>query len=155
MVVGPFGSMAVCADPTGATFCFWQAGQHIGTEVTDEPGSPAWYELYAPSAQQARAFYSALLGTTAEPMPGAMEYYVLKHGATELAGIMQIDPAWGSFPPQWITYFAVADAEAAVAAVTRNGGTAMSPIDDTPFGRIAALLDPGGASFKIVETPKG
>ena len=30
MVVGEFGSMATCEDPTGAAFSFWQAGQHVG-----------------------------------------------------------------------------------------------------------------------------
>ncbi len=44
MAVGPFGSMATLVDPGGAAFSFWQAGQHIGAEVTDEPGSAAWHE---------------------------------------------------------------------------------------------------------------
>ena len=59
MVVGEFGSMATCEDPTGAAFSFWQAGQHVGSQVTDEPGSTTWYELYAPNAKQARDFYTA------------------------------------------------------------------------------------------------
>jgi uncharacterized protein len=54
MEVAPFGTMAFCADPTGAVFGFWQADTHIGSEVTDEVGAPAWYELYAANAQQAR-----------------------------------------------------------------------------------------------------
>ena len=56
MMVGEFGGMAVCEDPTGATFCFWQAGRHLGAGVTDEPGSTAWCELYAPDAKQAVSF---------------------------------------------------------------------------------------------------
>lgn len=151
MDVGAFGSFASLQDPTGATFSFWKAGQHIGAQVTDEPGSAAWYELYTPNAAKARDFYAALLGASAEPMPGGPEYYVIKHGDDQLCGIMQIDPAWGNFPAQWITYFGVADADAAVAAVTGNGGKAMSAIEPTPFGRMAALADPAGAQFKIVE----
>ncbi len=54
MAVGEFGSMAICADPGGASFGFWQAGQHPGTQVTDEPGSMTWSELYAPDAKAAR-----------------------------------------------------------------------------------------------------
>ena len=46
MAVGEFGSMATCEDPTGAAFSFWQAGQHVGSQVGEEPGSAAWYELY-------------------------------------------------------------------------------------------------------------
>ena len=155
MVVGEFGSMATCEDPTGAAFSFWQAGQHMGSQVTDEPGSAAWYELYSPNAKQARDFYTALLGATADPMPGGMEYYVLKHGEQEICGIMQIDPAWGDFHPQWITYFAVANADETVATVIKHGGKVMGPVDDSPFGRIAALMDPGGATFKIVQPPTG
>jgi uncharacterized protein len=154
MVVGAFGSMATCEDPTGAMFSFWQAGEHVGTQVTNEPGAAAWDELYSPNAQQARDFYSALLGATADLTPGGIEYYVLKHGADMIAGIMQIDPAWGGFHPQWVTYFGVANADETVALVTKNGGKLMGSIDDSPFGRIAALMDPAGATFKIVEVPQ-
>lgn len=155
MAVGDLGSMATCEDPTGAAFSFWQAGQHVGSQVGEEPGSAAWYELYSSDAKQARDFYMAVLGATADTMPGGMEYYVLKHGQQEIGGIMQIDPAWGDFHPQWITYFAVADVDKTVAVVTENGGKVMGPIDDSPFGRIAALMDPAGAAFKAVEPPKG
>ena len=155
MAVGEFGSMATCEDPTGATFSFWQAGQHVGAQVTEEPGSAAWYELYASNAKQARDFYTAVLGATADPMPGGMEYYVLKHGEQELCGIMQIDPSWGDFHSQWITYFSVDNANETAAVVTKHGGKVMGPIDDSPFGRIAALMDPSGATFKVVQPPTG
>jgi uncharacterized protein len=155
MAVGDFGSMAVCEDPGGAAFSFWQAGSHVGTQVTDEPGSTTWFELYTPNAKQARDFYTAVLKATADPTPGGVEYYVLKHGDQMLGGIMQIDPSWGDFHPQWITYFAVANAEETVALVKKHGGKALSKIDDSPFGRIVALMDSGGAYFKIVEPPTG
>jgi predicted enzyme related to lactoylglutathione lyase len=153
MAVGEFGSMAISVDPGGASFGFWQAGQHMGAQVTDEPGSMSWNELYAPDAKAARDFYVALLDATADPMPGGMEYYVLKHGDEQLAGIMQIDPSWGGFRPQWVTYFAVANADDSVVTVTRNGGKALSKVEDSPFGRLAALADPQGAYFKIVQLP--
>jgi predicted enzyme related to lactoylglutathione lyase len=153
MVVGEFGSMAICEDPTGAAFGFWQAGQHIGSQVTDKPGSTTWYELYAPDAKRARDFYTALLRATADPMPGGLEYYVLKHRKKMLAGIMQIDPAWGGFAPQWIVYFSVASADETAALVARLGGKVMGNVDDSPLGRIAALADPSGAVFKIVQPP--
>jgi predicted enzyme related to lactoylglutathione lyase len=86
----------------------------VGSQVTDEPGSTTWFELYSSDAKRARDFYTAVLGATADPMPGGPEYYVLKHG-----------------------------------------GKVMGPIDDSPFGRIAALMDPGGAFFKIVQPPMG
>jgi uncharacterized protein len=151
MDVGPFGSMVTLADPTGAVFSFWQAGSHVGTQVTDEPGSATWYELYSPNAAQASEFYAALLGATADRMPGGLEYYVLKHGEQMLAGIMQIDPSWGNPPPHWVVYFAVANLDETIAAVHANGGAMMGDIDQSPFGRIAALRDASGAVFKVVE----
>jgi predicted enzyme related to lactoylglutathione lyase len=153
MAVGDFGSMATLVDPTGATFSFWQAQSHVGTQVAEEPGSVAWFELYSPNAKQARDFYTAVLGATADPMPGGMEYYVLKHGDTMQAGIMQIDPSWGDFQAQWITYFAVANVDETAATVAKLGGKVMGNIEDSPFGRIAALMDPSGAAFKVVEPP--
>lgn len=155
MVVGPFGSMAHLQDPTGGEFNFWQADQHVGWQVSDEPGSVAWFELYTPNAKAARDFYTAALGATADTMPGEMEYYVLKHGETMLAGIMQIDPAWGNMQTQWVNYFAVTNADETVATVLKHGGKNMGPVDDSPFGRIAALMDPFGAIFKIVQPPAG
>lgn len=155
MAVGPFGSMATLTDPTGAQFSLWQAGMHVGWQMTNEPGAVAWFELYSPNAKAARDFYTALLGATADPMPGGLEYYVLKHGDDMLAGIMQIDPAWGAMPAQWVNYFAVTNTDETVAKVIANGGKQMGGIDDSPFGRIAALMDPFGAIFKIVQPPAG
>lgn len=154
MVVGEFGSMATCVDPTGAQFSLWQAGRHTGAQVSSDPGFSAWFELYTPNAQLARDFYTAFLGATADPMPGDLEYYVIKHGDDQLCGIMQIDPAWGEMPAQWTIYFAVADADETVARVLANGGKQFGGIDDTPFGRLAALADPQGAMFKIIEPPQ-
>ena len=104
MVVGTFGSMAVLVDPGGAAFSYWQAGQHVGAQMTDEPGSMTWCELYSNNAKQSRDFYTQLLGATADPMPGGMEYYVLKHGEQMLGGIMQIEPTWGDFHPALVTW---------------------------------------------------
>lgn len=155
MVVGPFGSMAHLVDPTGGEFSFWQADQHVGWQVSNEPGATAWHELYSPNAKVARDFYSALLGATANPMPGGLEYYTLMQGADPIAGIMQIDPAWGAMPAQWVNYFAVANADETVATAVKHGGKQMGTIDDSPFGRIAALMDPFGAIFKVVQPPAG
>ena len=114
MVVGPFGSMVHLEDPTGAPFSLWQAGSHVGWQVSNEPGSTTWHELYTPDAKRARDFYTALLGATADPMPGGLEYYVLKQGADQLAGIMQIQAAWGKMPASWVSYFAVANVDGRV-----------------------------------------
>src|SRR5258708_8239940 len=33
------GRQAIVQDPTGATFCLWQAKKHIGAAVVHEPGA--------------------------------------------------------------------------------------------------------------------
>lgn len=153
MVIGDFGSMASCLDPNGAAFHFWKAGQHIGFQLSDEPGSATWFELSASDAKKARDFYAALLGASAEPMPGDLEYYVLKHGDTMLCGIMQIDPNWGDVARQWSVYFAVDDADKTVERARAHGATILSEPEDTPYGRLATLRDPAGAIFNIMKLP--
>ncbi|NJM07036.1 VOC family protein [Candidatus Gracilibacteria bacterium] len=151
--VGEFGSMTTLIDPGGAMFSLWHAGTHIGAQMTDEPGAMTWYELYTADAKQSRDFYAALLGASVDLMPGELEYYTLKHGEEMIAGIMQIDPAWGELPPHWAVYFLVEDVEKAVAMVTIKGGKAISGIDDSPWGRFVTLQDPVGATFKVIQEP--
>lgn len=40
-----------------------------------------------------------------------------------------------------------------MALVTKNSGKVTGKLDDSPFGRIAALMEPSGAAFKIVQSP--
>jgi hypothetical protein len=149
MEIGPFGAFAVLADPTGGAFALWKAGEHIGATIINAHGAMTWHELYSPDAKKARDFYGAFLGATVRDMPGGMEYYTLFHGNDMLAGIMQIAPEWGPMPAHWATYWEVANIDAAVAAAVKLGGTQMGNIDNSPFGRIAALKDNTGAMFKL------
>jgi uncharacterized protein len=52
--------------------------------------------------------------------------------------------------PAWQAYVRVADADAALATVTRLGGTVTQPAMDTAYGRLAGAADPTGARFKVV-----
>ena len=42
------GRMTVAQDPTGAVFGIWQAGEHHGAELANEPGSVTWNEVQTP-----------------------------------------------------------------------------------------------------------
>ena len=44
--VGDAGRMAVFADPEGAAFCVWQAKQHRGARIVNEPGSLNFNDLH-------------------------------------------------------------------------------------------------------------
>lgn len=54
VLVEPFdvatqGRMAVVADPSGAAFGLWQAGEHHGFQVSGEPGGFGWAEVNTPT----------------------------------------------------------------------------------------------------------
>ena len=45
MTLGPSGRLAMIADPGGAAVGVWEAAEHIGARVVDEPGAMTWYEV--------------------------------------------------------------------------------------------------------------
>ena len=55
----------------------------------------------------------------------------------------------------WLVYFAVADAAAACAAAEQHGGSVVTRDFDTPYGRMAGLVDPYGAAFWVSQAPAG
>ncbi len=150
--VGDLGSMAICADPTGAFFGLWQAGQHIGASIEDEPGTMAWSEVNTRDAAKAAEFYAKMFNLTPSKMEG-MEYFQLQRGDKSYCGVLQMDEQWGDMPPHWMQYFAVTDTDAAAAKATAAGGTVHVAPFDTPYGRIAVIGDPFGAVFSVLKPP--
>ena len=159
MQVGPMGTMFVGADPTGAAFGVWQPGSHHGAEVVNEPGGLTWEDLRTTEPDRARAFYADLFGFHYETIEGAPEVYRTMHlasGEPPLGGTSGMfedpDVAASGGQPHWLVYFGVSDMDAAVAASDAHGGRTVTPVFDTPFGRMAGLADPAGAVFWLVET---
>src|SRR5918996_2200046 len=60
------GRMAVIADPTGAMFGVWQAGENIGAGRVNEPGALTWNELASNDVEAASNFYAELFGWSIE-----------------------------------------------------------------------------------------
>jgi predicted enzyme related to lactoylglutathione lyase len=54
-------------------------------------------------------------------------------------------------PSSWEIYFQVEDADAKVAETVELGGTVEDEPHDTPYGRLAALADPTGTRFKLLQ----
>jgi uncharacterized protein len=150
--VGDLGSMAICADPTGAVFGLWQAGSHIGASIETEPGAITWAEVNTRDSAAVCDFYGKLFNLTANKVEGA-EYFQLGRDGNILCGVMQMDEHWGDLPPHWMQYFAVADTDASVESVKATGGTVHIEPFDTPYGRIAVIGDPFGATFSILTLP--
>lgn len=151
MDIGSAGSMVVAADTSGASFGLWQAGDHIGTGVYSEPGGLGWEDLRSSDPDAAKAFYTAVLGWHYQPLPMAGPDYATVHLPGDEAPMGGLGGMMGmkGFPSHWIVYFGVTDVDAAVAYVEANGGHTVSPGFDTPFGRMAAVTDPHGASFWV------
>ena len=147
------GRMAVFTDPVGAVFSVWQAGTHPGAELVNEPGTWSWSELLTTDLEASKAFYGAVFGWTANAQgAGPMgEYTEWQVGGRSVAGMMQKPPMLpAEVPPFWAVYFAVADADAAVARITELGGSVMLPPTDIEPGRFAAVADPFGAAFNVI-----
>lgn len=153
MVIGDSGSMAICVDPTGAAFGFWQADQHIGSGAKNEHGAMSWCEVGTRDSGAARDFYTQLLNASAAKM-AEMDYYILSHGDDQLAGILQMDEQWEGIPPHWMAYFAVDNTDAAAERAIAAGGQVRVKPFDMPYGRMAVLSDPAGATFSIVQPPQ-
>jgi len=143
------GRMAVVQDPTGAIFELWQAKEHVGATLVNEPGTFSWSELMTPDIPAAAAFYRALFGWDAVTSPGDMPYTEFKLGGESIAGGM--NPPMPGIPPLWNIYFAVADTDATVARATELGGSVIAPAMDIEPGRFAVLADPQGAMFSVIK----
>jgi predicted enzyme related to lactoylglutathione lyase len=147
------GRMAVATDPTGATFCLWQAGEHHGATLVNEPVALTWNELNTRDAEAACDFYEAVFGWERERMGdgGApFTYYLQKLDGRVIGGIMEMGESFGDVPPHWLAYFAVADTDAVVERAGELGGSLVHGPMDTPYGRMAVLSDPAGAVFAVV-----
>ena len=158
------GRMAMCQDPQGAFFAIWQPNQHIGARIKQETGAMFWHELLTTDQNAAIDFYVAALGVERGSVMQPHQYAMVNAGGTKVAGIMQITPEMGEFPPHWTVYFGVENADEAVAKAQSLGATVYVPATDIvptegqpPIGRFAALGDPQGATFSIFQdiTPQG
>jgi uncharacterized protein len=155
MTVLDYGTMAVFADPTGAAFGIWQPGTNIGADVMREPGAVAWNELNTRDPEPAKAFYGSVFGWKfdEQEFEGAGTYTTISVGEGEaFGGVSEIsDRMPAEVPAHWLVYFAVEDAEGAVATAEEKGGEKLLSMDITGVGQIAVLRDPWGATFAVIQ----
>ena len=152
MAVMELGSMAVMTDPGNATIGAWQPGLHKGFGIIAEAGAPAWFELHTRDYKASVAFYETVFGWDTHAMSDTAEfrYTTFGEGDDALAGVMdQSDFQPEGYPAAWSVYFQVEDTDAALATITKLGGTILEPAQDSPYGRLAQAADPTGAVFKL------
>lgn len=152
MDVAGNGRMAIAADPAGAAFGIWQALGMIGAGVYNEPGGLSWEDARLTDVDAARRFYTGVFSYSYQPIEGAPEDYQTFHlDGPPLGGMGGMMGAPDGTPSHWLPYFGVADADAAVAAVEQGGGTVLTPLESTPYGRMGTVTDPFGAVFAVIQ----
>jgi uncharacterized protein len=150
------GRMAVVQDPTGATFCLWQAKRHVGIGIRSEPGALCWTELTTSDPTAAEAFYTKLFGWTPKhsaPSAG-MAYTEFSVGGQPSIGMMQKPPNMPAhIPSYWMPYFQVANVDDALSKAKTLGAKPMvGPQEIADGGRFAILNDPQGAMFALFQS---
>jgi predicted enzyme related to lactoylglutathione lyase len=144
------GRMSAVTDPGGATVCLWQANQHVGAGLVNEPGTLIWNELITDSPEASFAFYGEVLGLTSEASDmGDMAYTVLKAGDDMVAGSMA--PPMENVPNHWHVYFAVANIDESLDKARELGAQVLNGPFAIPIGRMATLSDPQGAIVSLFE----
>lgn len=118
----------------------------------DKPvtGGPCWTELGTSDLAAATRFYEGLFGWRAEtdPRQEAGGYTIAHLGDAAVAALTPLYQE--GQPVAWNVAFAVRDADAAAAQVTRAGGAVLlGPMDVFDVGRFAVAVDPTGAAFQL------
>ena len=158
MDVGDVGRMIMAADPTGAVLGVWQAGTTTGAVLVNQPGGVVWAEQVSGDFAKASAFYATVFGLQAKAMPGApddLPSAMLARSGGQVVGSIA-GHAGASVPSDgsgayWLTYFAVADTEAAAAKAVELGGSVVRAPFDAPFGKTALLAGPEGERFAVTQ----
>ncbi len=145
------GRMALLADPTGAVFAAWQARDHAGAALVNDPGAWCLNQLNTSDPEVAGRFYTELFAWRVEPKgTDEQAYWGLYNGEALNAGMMPLPPGTPA-PPHWLVYFTTLDVDDAAAAIARLGGQVLVPPTVIPEGRIVVATDPQGAAFALFE----
>jgi predicted enzyme related to lactoylglutathione lyase len=157
MDVGDLGRMAVFADPAGAYFGVWQAGEHKGADVVSEPGAVAWHQVNTRDPEKSEEFYSSVFGWDSEKIDtGGADYWEWQIDGKSVGGMFRMgDDFDEDIPAHWIVYFAVDDADAATEKAKEGGATVRAEPFDNEAGRFAVLTDPHGAAFALINQGGG
>ncbi|MFF8607063.1 VOC family protein [Streptomyces sp. NPDC015346] len=119
--------------------------------AADVVGAPCWLSLVARDLEAAQRFYGSVLGWTFRPGGFGRAFSVAERDGVPIAGIGAVAGEL-AVPVAWTAYFAVVDADQAVARVRERGGTVgVGPVSYPPRGRAALVADREGATFGIWE----
>jgi uncharacterized protein len=166
------GRMAACTDPEGAVFYLWQAKQHKGARIVNQPGSLNFNGLTTRHPEAAKSFYRSVFGWETLSVGGGLEMWRLpgygdfleqsdpdlRKRQAESAGAPQgfedvvaaLNPSTNDqpeVPAHWSVTFAVDDVDAIAEQAAKLGGQVIVPPLDAPWVRMTVITDPQGATF--------
>ncbi|ODT31205.1 MAG: glyoxalase [Kaistia sp. SCN 65-12] len=119
-----------------------------------------WYELMTSDMDAAEAFYTDVVGWTAEPFETPADlprYTVVMAGGRGVGGLMPLpeEAAAAGMPPAWIGYIHTEDIDASTESLRKAGGAVHREPSEIPgVGRFAVVADPQGAMFMFLQ-PEG
>ncbi len=113
-------------------------------------GKFCWNELNTRNIEREKRFYGDTLGWSFEAMPAdesGGSYWLIKMNGEDVGGMFDIsDPYYRDLPESWLGYIEVDDIDGRVARAKQAGARVMKePFDVPGVGRIAILVEPGGA----------
>jgi predicted enzyme related to lactoylglutathione lyase len=176
VVMEPFDFMNACrmgvfTDPEGAAFGVWEAKDHKGAQLVNDPGAVVFNGLNTRDVDGARSFYGSVFGWQTLAiggggegwaLPGYGDYLERYHpdlrkqmaqagapdGFEDVVGsINPIADDQPDTPAHWSVTFAVDDADATAAKAAELGGKLIVPPFDAPWVRMTVIGDPQGATF--------
>jgi uncharacterized protein len=163
VVVEPFDFLDACrtavfTDPEGAAFSVWEAKEHRGAELVNDPGAVVFNNLNTRDIEVARSFYGSLFGWQTAGIGGGAEGWTLpgygdwlerehhpglrrqmaEAGAPDgfedvVGSIIPIRDEQPDTPAHWSVTFACADADATAAKATELGGKVIVAPFDAPW----------------------
>jgi len=121
-------------------------------EMTYYPsGTFCWVDLATTDTMAAKNFYTSLFGWTAEDLQTDQgpPYTMLCKDGKQVCALFPLAPDMGE-QPRWQAYISVDNVDTTVASAAALGGRViMPPMDVMQAGRMAAILDPTGASVYL------
>jgi hypothetical protein len=167
--------MAVFTDPEGAAFSVWQAREHKGARLVNDPGAVVLNNLNTHDVEAASTFYGSVFGWRTAGIGGGAEGWILpgygdwlerehhpglrqqmaKAGAPAgfedvVGSIIPIGDDQPDVPPHWSVTFATADADATAAKATDLGGRVIVPPFDAPWS-----TDTYTIRITVIRDPQG
>jgi uncharacterized protein len=150
--------MAVVTDPEGAVFGIWDAKEHKGARLVNDPGAVVFNGLNTRDVEGARSFYGSVFGWQTGAIGGGAEGWTLpgygdwlerehhpqlrkkmvQAGAPEgfedvVGSIIPIADDQPETPPHWSVTFATDDADATARKASELGGQVIVPPFDAPW----------------------